>query len=111
MNFRKQISILIIGLFLAVGAAGNVAAAAPDAAQAKQAITDAKAAQKKAASAKGEWRDVGKFIKKAQAAEKKGDFTTAVKLANKARQQSEIGYQQAVEQTNLALPSYLQSLY
>ncbi|MCP3668441.1 MAG: SoxXA-binding protein [Gammaproteobacteria bacterium] len=110
MNFRKQISILIIGLFLAVGAAGSVAAA-PDAAQAKQAITDAQSAQKKAASVNGEWRDVGKFIKKARGAEKKGDFATAVKLANKARQQSEIGYQQAVEQTHLVLPSYLQNLY
>ncbi len=73
-----------------------------DAAAVKQAIADAKAAQKKAASVEGEWRDVGKFIKKAEKALKKGDLDTAMKLAKKARVQSELGYKQAMEQRKSA---------
>ena len=65
------------------------------------AIKAAEAARKKAASVGGEWRDIGKFIKKAKKALKKGDEKTALKLANKARIQGEDGYTQALAQRAL----------
>jgi glyoxylate carboligase len=73
------------------------------------AITEAKAAQKKAASVGGEWKGVGKFIKKAEAAAKGGDAKKALKLAKKAKFQSEAGYKQAKNQEELAkeFPDYL----
>lgn len=64
--------------------------------EAESAIAAAKAAVKKAASVGGEWRDSGKIIKQAEEALKKGDEAGAIKLANKARRQGELGYAQAL---------------
>ncbi len=50
---------------------------------AKDAIKAAKAAQKEASSLGFEWRDMGKTIKKAEAAAKAGKDKKAIKLANK----------------------------
>lgn len=50
---------------------------------AKDAIDAAKAAQKEAKSLGFEWRDMGKTIKKAEAAAKDGKNKKAIKLANK----------------------------
>lgn len=71
------------------------------------ALAAAKAAQKKAASVGGEWRDTGKIIKEAEAEAEKGDFAAAIKLADKARFQGEMGYQQAMSQKNAGNPAYL----
>ena len=60
------------------------------------AINAAKAAKKKAASVGGEWRDIGKILKKAEAAAKDGKKGKAAKLAAKAEQQGKLGYQQAM---------------
>ena len=65
------------------------------------AIKAAEAARKKAASVGGEWRDIGKIIKKAKKALKKGDEATALKLANKARIQGEIGYAKILSEREL----------
>jgi len=89
------------------GLVAGSAQAGDDAAQFKQAIEKAEAAKKKAASVKGEWRDTGKIIKKAKAAAEKGDYTKAIKMANTAYRQGELGYQQAVEQKNAGFPSYM----
>ncbi len=62
--------------------------------------SEAKAAQKKAASVGGEWRDTGKILKQADKAAAAGDTAKAVKLANKAKKQGEMGYQQAMDQAN-----------
>ena len=78
-----------------------------DMAGATAAIDAAESARKKAASVEGEWRDVGKTIKQAKAAADEGDYAKAEKLANKARMQSEMGYQQAMDQQTVELPSYL----
>lgn len=79
----------------------------PMAAKTNAAIEMADKARKKAASVKGEWRDTGKFIKKAKAAAKKGDYAKALKLAKKAEAEGHLGYEQAVAQKELRLPSYL----
>jgi len=63
------------------------------------AISAAEEAIKKSKSVGGEWRDAGgKFLKEAKAAAAKGDDKTALKMANKAKFQGEMGYQQAKEQ-------------
>jgi len=73
------------------------AAMAPASAESAKAMIDAaKSAQKKAAKVGGEWRDVGKFIKKAEEALSKKDYATAVKMAKKAKSQGEMGENQAM---------------
>jgi len=73
----------------------------------KKAVAEATAAKKKAASIGGEWRDIGKFIKKAKKAAKKGKMKKAMKLLKKAKWQAEEGYKQAMAQKTVGLPPYL----
>lgn len=80
---------------------------AADKAAAESAIAAAEASQKKAASVSGEWRDTGKFIKQAKALLAEGKFDKAVKKAQFAERQGQYGYEQAVSQKELKLPSYL----
>ncbi len=97
----KKITIAIFGALLitlggcttAANKGGNEQAAA-----AAATIKAAEAAIDKAASVEGEWRDSRKFLKKAKAAASKADYATAIKLAEKAKFQGEMGYQQAMEQ-------------
>lgn len=71
-------------------------------------LGEAKVAQKKANSVGGEWRDVGKFLTDAEKAADGGDLDKAMKLAQKAKSQSEIGYEQAVKQKGkVEYPSFL----
>jgi hypothetical protein len=73
----------------------------------EMALADANAAQKKAASVGGEWRDTGELIKKAEAAAKAGDYAAAKALADKAAFQYKAGYEQARSQKNVGNPRYL----
>ncbi|GMR07981.1 MAG: hypothetical protein BMS9Abin26_0986 [Gammaproteobacteria bacterium] len=68
--------------------------------QAKAAIAAASAAISKAASVGGEWRNSKKILGKAKKALKKGDFKKAIKIANKAKRQGELGYAQAMAEKN-----------
>lgn len=77
------------------------------AAKVQKLIDAAETARKQASKVGGEWRDTGKMIKKAKALLKKGDFVAAAKLANKAAKQGHLGYEQAMAQKELKLPSYL----
>ncbi|MES9993134.1 MAG: hypothetical protein ABW098_14350 [Candidatus Thiodiazotropha sp.] len=70
-------------------------------------IEAADEARKQAASVGGEWRDTGKMIKKAKGLLEKGNFVEAAKLANKAAKQGHLGYEQAMAQKELKMPSYL----
>ena len=76
-------------------------------AAAEAAIAAAEKSRKQAASVEGEWRDTGKFIKKAQEALKKGDTKKAIKLASFAERQGKYGYEQAMSQKDFKMPSYL----
>lgn len=88
--------------------AGTVQAAEADpAAQAAAAIEQAEAARKKADSVGGEWRDTAKLIKQAQAAAKEGNHAEAIKLANTAYREGELGHQQALSQKGADFPAYL----
>ena len=77
------------------------------AAGAKMAIEAAELSRAKAAKVGGEWRDTAGMIKEAQAAEKEGDYAKAVTVAKQALEQGELGYEQAMSQQQLTLPSYL----
>ncbi len=96
------------GLALVLTGLANGPALAGDSAQAQyeDMYQQAKAAQKRAASVEGEWRDIGKFLKKAQALAKKGDYEAAFKLARKAYIQGKLGYTQALSQQKVDWPSY-----
>ncbi len=64
------------------------------------AVKAAKAEQKKARKLGFEWRDIGKFLKKADKLQKKGDIKSALKLVAKAKTQALLGQQQAKDQAN-----------
>jgi C4-type Zn-finger protein len=71
-------------------------------------LNEAKAAQKKANSVGGEWRDVDKMLKESEKAAKEGDMKKAKELAAKAKSQSEMGYEQMMAQKgNVRHPSFL----
>jgi len=80
---------------------------ADDQADFKKALTAAREARKKAAAVGGEWRDIGKFLEQAEQAAAKGDFATANQLAEKARREGELGYEQATSQKDVGLPKYM----
>ena len=98
--------VTIIILSIAIGLISSMALAG-DQKAADAAIAAAEKSRKKAASVDGEWRDTGKMIKKAQAAMKEGKFDKAIKIANFAERQGQYGYEQAVSQKTLTMPSYL----
>jgi len=64
------------------------------------AVADAKNSLKTAAAANYEWRDSGKILKKAEKAAKAGDFETAIKLVNQAKQQGDLALAQSKEQAH-----------
>ncbi len=95
--------LLTVSLLSACGTTGSGEdmAKAGGSSDIEQLIKEADAAIKKASSVDGEWRDSsGKYLKQAKAALSKGDLETAKKMAEKAKFEGEMGYQQAVEQKN-----------
>lgn len=97
---------LLVGL-LSAAMTSNLMADEVSAAKVQKLIDAAEAARKEAASVDGEWRDTAKMIKKSKALLEKGDFVAAAKLANEAAKQGHLGYEQAVAQKDLKMPSYL----
>ena len=93
----KKITMLLAAATLAMSSTAFAASKA----DAEKAIADAKAATSAAKKVGFEWRDTDKkLIKKAEAAMKKGDYNTALKLAKEAKAQSELAQQQAKDQAN-----------
>lgn len=105
MNQIKKSVFVGIGLLSMLLVSPAMATSAK--ANAKAMIVEAENAQKQAASVNGEWRDVGKFIKKAKKALSSGDVAKARKLASIATEQAQLGYEQAMSQKTLRMPSYL----
>ena len=109
----KRISIVAtIALAGALGLAGchgdgvKSDAAAGGNAEYEAAVAAANAEIKKAKSMGGEWRDIGKFMKKADEAAKKGDMEEAMKLVKKATFQAKMGQEQAASQVGVGNPDY-----
>ncbi len=98
----KYLSITVLAVTVAVGCATQAPPKEKPVAQKPsgpsaaltQALDSARAAIKQAKSLHWIWRDTGKIMKKAEAAAKKGDEATAIKLANKARTQAELAVNQ-----------------
>ena len=83
------------------GGSGSMDSSA-DAQAAKAAIDAAENALKMAKKAGGEWRDTNKkFLKKAKAAASKKEYQEAIKLANRAKFEGDMGLAQAKEQANI----------
>ena len=99
----KKIAMLAAAATLMLGACATAPSVTKDDAQ--MAIETAKMEADKAAQLNYEWRDTGKIIKEAEEAMKKEDYATAVKLANKARNQGVLAQQQYEDQKN-AGPRY-----
>lgn len=93
----KKLSVLF-AVLLATGCATTGGSSSEGAGDYDSVVAEAKAAIKKAKAAGGEWRDSGKFLKKAEAAKAKGDMKTALKMAKKARFQGKMGEAQAMGQ-------------
>lgn len=90
-------------LLLAASIAAFGAAFAPNAfaADAAQAIADAKEALKQADSVGGAWRDTGKMIKQAEELLASGKADEAEKLAREAEAEGMLGYMQASSQSSI----------
>jgi len=96
------------GILVAALAGGLPASSwADDQADFEKAMTAAQEVRKKAAAVGGEWRDIGTFLEQAEQAAAKGDFATANELAEKARKQGELGYEQVMSQKDVGLPEYM----
>jgi len=78
-------------------------------AEAEQAITAAEQARKQAATIGGEWRDTGKMIKEATSLLDTREYTKAIGIANKAKRQGELGYEQALSQEKATMPEYMKA--
>lgn len=105
---KKVLSLLtLLAALTCAGMTTAVLADAISAVKVQKLIDAAEAARKEAASVNGEWRDTGMMIKKAKELLAKGDFVASAKLANDAAKQGHLGYQQAVSQKELKMPSYL----
>lgn len=111
---KRMTLVATIALAGALGLAGchgdgvkGDAAAGSSNAEYNAAVAAANAEIKKAKAAEGEWRDIGKFMKKADAAEKKGDHETAMKLVKKATFQAKMGQEQAAAEKGVGNPDYL----
>jgi hypothetical protein len=84
-----------------MGGGESEMAANGDADAANAAIKAAETAIKKSATVGGEWRDAKKkILKSAKAAASKGDYKKAIKLADFAKFQGDMGVEQAMEQKN-----------
>lgn len=111
MNLKLLIASVIFSAGFIAGCAVPGQSKAPDGAQKaayEQAVKDAKSAIKQAASMGHEWRDSGKFLKDAAKAADAGDYDKAIKLANKAKREGELGYKQALAEKNSHPPAVLQ---
>ncbi len=94
----RTIKSLVLAATIAIFSGAFVASAHAAGTSAEDAIAAAKAAQKQARSVGGEWRDIGKMIKKAKKLLKAGKTEAAVKLAEEAEAQAILGYIQATSQ-------------
>jgi len=110
MHLKLLVGSAVISLGLIAGCAAPGQSKAPSGEQKaayEQAVKDAKAAIKQAGSMGHEWRDSGKTLKKAAKAADAGDYDKAIKLANKAKREGELGHKQAMAEKNAGPPAVL----
>ena len=93
MKKSSLLAILALSLTMASCSSSYLASSGNNAS--KVAINAAKSAQKSAKNVGFEWRDMGKMIKKAEAAAKAGDNAKAIKIANAVVKQGQQAQLQA----------------
>jgi hypothetical protein len=98
MKIHSLMATVVFAGALATGCATTSTNNAAMEAEYQQAMAAAETARQQAATIGGEWRDTGKIMKQAEEAAAKGDYDTAVSLAEKARVQGVLGYEQAMSQ-------------
>ena len=98
MKFHSLMATVVFAGTLATGCATTSTNSAAAEAEYQRAMAAAEASRQEAASIGGEWRDTKKIMKAAEEAAAKGDYDTALILAEKARVQSVLGYEQAMSQ-------------
>lgn len=96
--------LLATALMVALPATNASSAARADA---ESAIAAAEDARKKASSVDGEWRDTGKLIEQATKLLDTKEYAKAVAIADKAKRQGELGYEQAISQKDAGIPDYV----
>ena len=96
----KKIAMLAAAATLLLGACATATTPSMTKDDAMAAIEMAKQETAKAEKVNYAWRDTGKIIKQAEEAMKKEDYATAVKLANKAKNQSSNALMQYEDQKN-----------
>ena len=104
MKIRYLSAPVMLAALLAAGCAsmgGTQTAQSNNQQQAfERAYTAAIAAVKKAAAVDNEWSPTDKLLKNAHKAAKAGDYAKAIKLADKAKFQGDMAYQQYLSQRN-----------
>ncbi|MDY6979537.1 MAG: SoxXA-binding protein [Pseudomonadota bacterium] len=99
MNMTKTLAALTVGAWLMAGCAGMGGESAEQAQQRyEQAMAAAQSAYDKVYAVEFAWRDSADLMKAAQKAAEKGEYDKAAKLANQSRQESELAYNQYLEQ-------------
>lgn len=73
----------------------------------EQAIAAAESARQRAASVGGEWRDTALLIARAKELARAGQIQQAIELADQARRQGELGYEQALREQQADFPAYV----
>lgn len=96
---KKFIPFAVAAAFT-LGACATGGGSTHSAQDAEAAIMAAEQENARAGAVGNEWRDTGKIIKEAQKAAKEGNYDEAVKLANKAKEQSSDAIAQYESQKN-----------
>ena len=94
---RRLLAAAVVAAALATGVWPSLASA-DDAGAFKAAYESAEAAREAAAEVGFEWRDTKKMIRLAKKLAEKGEYARAIRLADRARRQGELGVMQAREQ-------------
>ncbi|QIK38458.1 hypothetical protein GWK36_11245 [Caldichromatium japonicum] len=87
----------------------NNSAWAEENTEVEQAIAAAEAARQRAASVGSEWRDTALLIARAKELARTGEIQQAIELADHARRQGELGYEQALREQHADFPAYVLS--
>ena len=102
-GFKNGLIVSLLAM-LPLGAAWSQT---PDRSQALAGIEAAEAARRRADSVGGEWRDTAAMIEKARTLAEAGRYGAAVELANDAKRQGELGYDQALGEQHADFPAYV----
>ncbi|HDP88765.1 MAG TPA: SoxXA-binding protein [Thioalkalivibrio sp.] len=99
MKIHSMMATVVLSAVLAAGCAStsNTQSSASEA-EFTQAIAAAETSRQQAASVGGEWRDTGKLIEAARKAASEGKYDEALSLAEQARLEGMMGYEQAMGQ-------------